>query len=373
MNVPPTPAATRLSIENLTHRFGHTEVLTDINLDVKAGEFLTFLGPSGCGKTTTLRSIAGFVRPTEGRIVLDGEDITNVPPHRRPVNMVFQTSTLFPHLDIFENVAFGLRVAKVAKNEIAGRVEQALSLVRLEGFARRRANELSGGQRQRVNLARALANRPRVLLLDEPLSALDLKIRLEMEVELRRVHRELDATFVYVTHDQGEALALSDRIAVFNHGRIEQIDTAERIYKEPVSDFSADFVGDANVIAIHVVTAASDHVETADGLHLQVPAGDGVAGPSWLVVRPEDVRLAATESGSTGSLPEGSRIEGVVIDAAFRGSAITYRVESEALKCVLKCEMSDELGRFNVGEVVDISWSNTRSRLLPAGQPGTAR
>jgi ABC-type Fe3+/spermidine/putrescine transport system ATPase subunit len=362
-----------LSIEHLTHRFGQTEVLTGINLDVKAGEFLTFLGPSGCGKTTTLRSIAGFVSPTEGRIVLDGEDITKAPPHRRPVNMVFQTSTLFPHLDVFENVAFGLRVAKVPKREIPDRVEQALGLVRLEGFARRRSNELSGGQRQRVNLARALANRPRVLLLDEPLSALDLKIRLEMEVELRRVHRELEATFVYVTHDQGEALALSDRIAVFNHGRIEQIDTAERIYKEPASNFSANFVGDANVIAIDVASATNDHVETTDGLRLRVCGAQVVAGPNWLVVRPEDVRLAAAASRDDEPNAAVPRIAGVVVDAAFRGSAITYRVESDVLGCVLKCEMSDELGRFEVGDVVDVSWNDTRSRLLPAATGGVAR
>jgi spermidine/putrescine ABC transporter ATP-binding subunit len=373
VNAAPTPAAARLSIENLTHRFGHAEVLTDVNLDVQAGEFLTFLGPSGCGKTTTLRSIAGFVTPTEGRIVLDGEDITRVPPHRRPVNMVFQTSTLFPHLDVFENVAFGLRVAKVPKQEIAGRVEEALSLVRLEGFARRRTNELSGGQRQRINLARALANRPRVLLLDEPLSALDLKIRLEMEVELRRVHRELEATFVYVTHDQGEALALSDRIAVFNNGRIEQIDTAERIYKEPVSDFSANFVGDANVISIDVATTGSDYVETTDGMRLRVSAGAAVAGPSWLVIRPEDVRLTAVASRSDESNSESSRIEGVVIDAAFRGSAITYRVESTLLNCVVKCELSDEFGRFEVGDVVDVTWNHRRARLLPARSDGASR
>lgn len=345
----------RLAVQGLSHRFGDTEVLSDVNLDVRDGEFLTFLGPSGCGKTTTLRAIAGFLTPTEGRIVLDGEDITGVPPHRRPVNMVFQQSTLFPHLDVGRNIAFGLRVARIAKSEIGERVAEALRLVRLEGFERRRTTELSGGQRQRVNLARALVNRPKVLLLDEPLSALDLKIRLEMEVELRRVHRELGATFIYVTHDQREALALSDRIAVFNAGRVVQLGSAEAIYREPQSDFAASFVGDANVFAVDVQQSDADGVTTTDGLRLPVTGLEDVNGPHWLVVRPTDVRFARP----------GGALEATVTDAAFRGSALTYQADCAALNSTVKAEVPDELGTAAVGSRVTVTWNPERARLLP--------
>ena len=345
----------RLAVQGLTHRFGDTEVLTDVNLDVRDGEFLTFLGPSGCGKTTTLRAIAGFLTPTEGSVVLDGEDITALPAHRRPVNMVFQQSTLFPHLDVGRNIAFGLRVARVSKPETAERVAEALSLVRLDGFERRRTTELSGGQRQRVNLARALVNRPKVLLLDEPLSALDLKIRLDMEAELRRVHRELGATFIYVTHDQREALALSDRIAVFNAGRVVQLDSAEAIYREPQSDFAASFVGDANVFAVDVAQSDQAGVITTGGLRLPVAGAKAASGPHWLVVRPEDVRFG----------PPGGSLEATVTDAAFRGSAFTYGAECDALKSTLKAEIPDELGTAAVGARVTVTWNPERARLLP--------
>ncbi|MDX6628686.1 MAG: spermidine/putrescine transport system ATP-binding protein, partial [Gaiellales bacterium] len=217
--------AAAVTVEQVTHRFGSVVALDDVSLAFREGEFVTLLGPSGCGKTTLLRIVAGFERPTAGRVLLGDADITRVAPHRRPLNMVFQRPTLFPHLDVADNVAFGLRVAGVERAERAERVADALRLVRLDGYGKRRADELSGGQMQRIALARALVNRPRVLLLDEPLSALDLKIRLEMEVELRRIHRESGATFVYVTHDQREALALSDRVVVFNHGRVDQAGT----------------------------------------------------------------------------------------------------------------------------------------------------
>lgn len=348
-------SSVRLTVQHLTHRFGGSEVLSDVNFEVRDGEFLTFLGPSGCGKTTTLRIIAGFLTPTQGSVILDGEDITALAPHRRPVNMVFQQSTLFPHLDVGRNVAFGLRVAKTSKAEIAERVSEALSLVRLEGFERRRPTELSGGQRQRVNLARALVNRPKVLLLDEPLSALDLKIRLEMEVELRRVHRELGATFIYVTHDQREALALSDRIAVFDSGRVVQLGSAESIYREPQSDFAASFVGDANVFPIEVSASDPDSVTTTDGLRLAVNGSAAASGPHWLVVRPEDVRFGDPAGG----------LAAVVTDAAFRGSAFTYRAECAALNSTVKAEIPDELATASVGSRVSISWNPSRARLLP--------
>ncbi len=345
----------RLSLQGVTHRYGSTTVLRDLDLDVIDGEFLTFLGPSGCGKTTTLRAIAGFLTPSEGKVLLDGEDITAMPPYRRPVNMVFQQSTLFPHLDVGRNIAFGLKVAKVPKSEVAGRVADALALVRLEGFERRRPSELSGGQRQRVNLARAIVNQPKVLLLDEPLSALDLKIRLDMEAELRRVHRELGATFVYVTHDQREALALSDRIAVFNHGRLVQLGPAEDVYREPASEFTANFVGDANVFAVDVEGHDESSITTADGLQLPVDVDDSCSGPHHLVVRPEDVRFG----------PAGGKLEATVIDAAFRGSTLTYQAECPALDTVVKAEIPEELGVAEVGSVVTLTWNGPRARLLP--------
>lgn len=344
-----------LVLQDVTHRFGDNEVLTDINFEVAEGEFLTFLGPSGCGKTTTLRAIAGFVTPSEGRVFLEGEDITGIPPHKRPVNMVFQHSTLFPHLDVGQNIAFGLKVAKVPKREIEERVLESLALVRLDGFERRRTTELSGGQRQRVNLARAIVNQPKVLLLDEPLAALDLKIRLEMEVELRRVHRELGSTFIYVTHDQREALALSDRIAVFQDGRVIQCDTAEAIYREPESQFAASFVGDANVFEIEVESADDDSVETVGGLRLPVSGCAGSRGLYWLVVRPEDIRFG----------PPGGALEASVIDSAFRGSSLTYRADCVALESTVKAEIPDELGTADVGTRVTITWSADRARLLP--------
>lgn len=350
--------STQLSITNLTHRYGDTEVLTDVNLEVEEGEFLTFLGPSGCGKTTTLRAIAGFLKPSEGRVHLDGQDITDLSPHKRPVNMVFQQSTLFPHLDVGQNVAFGLKVAKVKKSEVEERVREALALVKLEGFERRRATELSGGQRQRVNLARAIINRPKVLLLDEPLSALDLKIRLELEVELRRVHRELGATFVYVTHDQREALALSDRIAVFNRGRIEQIDTAQVLYRDPNSRFSASFVGDANVFPVEIVSSDGRSITTSDDLRLPVASTNDIRGPHWLVVRPEDVIFDAPDSP----------IHATIIDGAFRGASITYRADCESLGGLIKAEIPDDRVAAVVGSKVSVTWNADRARLLPRNE-----
>ena len=348
-----------LRLENVTHRFGRVTALDAVSLGIEDGELVTLLGPSGCGKTTLLRIIAGFMRPTEGRVVLQGRDVTRVPPHKRPVNMVFQRSTLFPHLDVFENVAFGLRIAGVSREEVRSRVDQVLALVRLEGYGPRRSHELSGGQMQRVALARALVNRPRVLLLDEPLSALDLKIRLDMEVELRRVHRETGATFVYVTHDQREALALSDRIVVLDQGRVEQVGSPDEIYRAPASPFAARFVGDANVIPVEVVRADGGRATVMiAGRELDVPCGyDMSAGLAWLVLRPEVVRLAAGDGGG---------MHGVVHDLAFRGAGYSYRVEVAGLAEPLKAEMPAELGPpFAVGRDVSVGWDVRACGLLP--------
>jgi ABC-type Fe3+/spermidine/putrescine transport system ATPase subunit len=347
-----------LRIQGVSHRYGRVTALEAVMLDIEEGELVTLLGPSGCGKTTLLRAIAGFVSPTEGRVVLDGRDITRLPPHKRPVNMVFQRSTLFPHLDVFENVAFGLRIAGTSRDEVADRVRDALVLVRLGGFERRRSHELSGGQMQRVALARALVNRPKVLLLDEPLSALDLKIRLEMEALLRRVHRETGATFVYVTHDQREALALSDRLVVLNDGRVEQVGTPDQIYHMPASPFAARFVGDANVIPVDVLpTTESDSAVAVGDLRLPARCPAGMApGPAWLVLRPEVVRLARERANG---------LQGVVRDLAFRGSGFSYRIDVPGLPDPLKAEMSgEEAPSLDVGSEVTVSWDAGSCGLL---------
>jgi spermidine/putrescine ABC transporter ATP-binding subunit len=357
-----------LSLEAITHRYGREAALDDVSLEIAEGELVTLLGPSGCGKTTLLRIVAGFIRPSAGRVVLEGEDVTRVPPHRRPVNMVFQRSALFPHLDVQENVAFGLRISGVPKAEVPVRVREALALVRLEGYEARRAHELSGGQMQRVALARALVNRPRVLLLDEPLSALDLKIRLEMEVELRRVHRETGATFVYVTHDQREALALSDRIAVFERGHIEQVGPPDAIYHRPASPFAARFVGDANVIPVAVLSREGAEAAVALGPHrLAVPCdAEAAPGPAWLVLRPEVVRVSA-DNGSADA------VRGVVRDLAFRGSGFSYRIEVADLPELLKAEVAAEHGRpATVGQEVVVSWDHQSCRLLPRREDADA-
>ncbi len=347
----------RLELEGITHRYGSVTALENVSLTISDGELVTLLGPSGCGKTTLLRIVAGFIRPSEGRLLLQGRDVTRIPPHRRPVNMVFQRAALFPHLDVFENVAFGLRIGRAPGIET--RVTEALRLVRLVGFERRRAHELSGGQLQRVALARALVNRPRVLLLDEPLAALDLRIRLEMEAELRRVHRETGATFVYVTHDQGEALALSDRIVVFDQGRVEQVGTPDEIYRRPATPFAARFVGDANVLPVDVVERNGSRA-TFDlaGLRLVAPCDSALTpGPGWLVVRPEVVRLEVAAL-------EGMR--GVVRDVAFRGSGFACQLDVEGLPEPVKAELSAEAGAApKLGSVVGIAWSSEAVCLLP--------
>ncbi len=350
----------RLELEGITHRYGSVTALEDVSLTISDGELVTLLGPSGCGKTTLLRIVAGFIRPSEGRLLLQGRDLTRTPPHRRPVNMVFQRAALFPHLDVFENVAFGLRVS--GTRDIEARVTEALRLVRLVGFERRRAHELSGGQLQRVALARALVNQPRVLLLDEPLAALDLRIRLEMEAELRRVHRETGATFVYVTHDQGEALALSDRIVVFDQGRVEQVGTPDEIYRRPATPFAARFVGDANVLPVSVVELTGTRA-TIDlvGVRLVAPC-DGVlsTGPGWLVVRPEVVRLGAVA---------GDGMRGVVRDVAFRGSGFACQLDVDGLLEPVKAELSAESGAPpELGSAVGIAWDSEAVCLLARQQ-----
>jgi spermidine/putrescine transport system ATP-binding protein len=312
-------------IESVSRVFEGHSAVSDFDLEVQGGEFVSLLGPSGCGKTTLLRIIAGFEFPDRGRVLLDGRDITSMPAHRRPVNMVFQRVTLFPHLDVFENVAFGLRLKRVAKSETRQRVSEALELVRLPGFEQRRVQTLSGGQAQRVALARAIVNRPKVLLFDEPLSALDLQIRRELQIELKDIHRELEGTFVYVTHDQEEAMSMSDRVVVMQDGKIVQVGRPIELYRSPVSLFVASFVGSPNVWRGRLVEVDRDRsLVDVDGRRLPAPtavgnaAGDAVA----LVLRPETITLVKGESGN-GAVS----ISGTVADVRFVGAVVNYRVD----------------------------------------------
>jgi ABC-type Fe3+/spermidine/putrescine transport system ATPase subunit len=347
-----------LEVRGVSHAYGRQQVLRDIDLEVRDGEFVTFLGPSGCGKTTLLRTIAGFIEPRSGTITLGGADLTRMPAHKRPVNMVFQRSTLFPHLNVRDNVAFGLKVDRLPKAEIAERVAWGLDLVRLGGYEERRASELSGGQLQRVALARALVKRPQVLLLDEPLSALDLKIRLEMEVELRRVHRETGSTWIYVTHDQREALALSDRIAVFDHGQIDQLAEPTAIYRAPATPHAARFVGNANVLACEVRDGPGGPVAVIAGRELALGAGVAERGSAWLVLRPENVRVAP---GGT----DGATVQAVVRDVAYRGTAFSYELGVDGLGEPLKAEVPAGPGHpVDVGAPVGVTWDAEAAIVL---------
>ena len=283
-----------IELKNIKKVFDDTVVVEDFNLTVKKGEFVTFLGPSGCGKTTTLRMIAGFEFPTEGEILLNGEDISHIPPNLRPINTVFQRYALFPHLNVYENVAFGLNLKKLPKSVIDEKVKHVLEVVDLEGFEKRKISTLSGGQQQRIAIARAIVNEPDILLLDEPLGALDLKMRQEMQLELKSMHEQLGITFIYVTHDQEEALTMSDKVVVMSDGMIQQIGTPEEIYNEPKNAFVADFIGESNIFEGRM--AASMTVEFCQ---TKFPCVDNVPKDTRVdvVVRPEDVIITRPEDG----------------------------------------------------------------------------
>ncbi len=276
-----------IDLKHVSKRFGDKVVLDDINLYVRKGEFVTLLGPSGCGKTTTLRLISGFLAPDEGEILLDGKDISRIPPYKRPFNTVFQRYALFPHLDVYENIAFGLKLQKVPEDEIEKRVKRVLKLVSMSDYEDRDVESLSGGQQQRVAIARALVNQPKILLLDEPLAALDLKMRKDMQIELKEMHKKLGITFIYVTHDQEEALTLSDTIVVMNEGKIQQIGTPTDIYNEPVNCFVADFIGESNILKGRMLR--DRRVAFIKHEFDCVDEGFGEDVPVDVVVRPEDI------------------------------------------------------------------------------------
>jgi spermidine/putrescine ABC transporter ATP-binding subunit len=310
----PKKSAARHTIElrGVSKRYRSSQALEPTDLEIREGEFFCLLGPSGCGKTTTLNLIGGFVEATSGEIVIQGQDVTNVPPHERNVNTVFQSYALFPHLTVHDNVAFGLKMSRVAAREAEVRTHEALQLVRLTDYGNHYPAQLSGGQQQRVAVARALVNRPAVLLLDEPLGALDLKLRKQLQVELARIHRDVGTTFVFVTHDQEEAMAMADRIAVMNNGRIEQVGTPEEIYAKPGSRFVADFVGESNFFEVE--RRADGTVVAAGGSPVPCPVGKAADwSRATLMVRPEAIRFA-THPGERNCL------EGEVLQSSFLGS-----------------------------------------------------
>jgi spermidine/putrescine transport system ATP-binding protein len=354
-----TDASVRL--ENVTKVFGDLVAVDGLDLEIGRGEFFTLLGPSGCGKTTTLRMIAGFEQPTGGRVLIDGDDVAGLPPHRRPTNTVFQSYALFPHLSVGENVAFGLRRKKVDKAEIERRVTEELERVGLAKQSNRKPNQLSGGQQQRVALARALVNLPKVLLLDEPLGALDLKLRKGLQLELKRIQRDVGITFVYVTHDQEEALTMSDRIAVMNHGRIEQVDSPERVYERPTTNFVAGFIGVSNLMPGTVSSVDGDRVRMRldSGVELDAPA-DGVANGErcYAVVRPEKLRIAHVNGHGSD---DGPSVEGTVEASVFLGTSTQIVVSlPDEVRMTVLVPNADEAERARLpggGARVRLSWA----------------
>jgi putrescine transport system ATP-binding protein len=323
------PAARPLvCFDRVSKRFSGVAAVADLSLDIFDGEFFALLGPSGCGKTTLLRLLAGFETPDEGRILLDGEDIARVPPHRRPVNMMFQSYALFPHLSVEGNIAFGLKQDGLSKPETAARVAEALALLKLDGLGRRRPNQLSGGQRQRVALARALVKRPRVLLLDEPLAALDKKLRAETQFELMHLQEKLGLTFIIVTHDQEEAMTVSDRMAVMNEGRLIQVATPPEIYEQPNSRWVADFIGDVNLIegAVADADAGGTTLMSAAGRLRAAPSRETKVGETvWVAVRPEKLTLSHERPAA-----EENCAAGQVVDIGYLGDLSIYQVRLDS-------------------------------------------
>ena len=361
-----------LVLQGITKRFGSFAAVEDLDLTVPAGSFFALLGPSGCGKTTTLRMVAGLETPTAGTIMLSGEDISRLKPYRRPVNTVFQSYALFPHMTIAENVAFGLR--RTGADDIDSKVGEMLELVELGQFAKRRPAQLSGGQQQRVALARALINRPQVLLLDEPLGALDLKLRRQMQIELKRIQTEVGITFVHVTHDQEEAMTMADTVAVMNHGVIEQMGPPMELYEHPRTTFVANFLGQSNLVRGHVSGTHGDEVAVAvEGSSLRAPANRSVSaeGDVWVGIRPEKVFLAGGGS-ETDEEPNLLR-DGRVTDVSYIGVSTQYLVRMAWGQELMVFEQNTGArDRFDVGDTVDLHWKPDHTFLLDADQDATA-
>ena len=321
-----------IRLVDCTMAFDGETVLDSINLYINNKEFLTLLGPSGCGKTTTLRIIGGFLKPTSGDVLFDGVRINDIPPYKRQVNTVFQKYALFPHLDVYDNIAFGLRIQKVPEKEVDERVTEMLEVVSLKGFENRKVTLLSGGQQQRVAIARALVNRPKVLLLDEPLGALDLRLRKDMQQELKRIQQQMEITFIYVTHDQEEALAMSDTVVVMNEGIIQQIGTPEDIYNEPKNAFVADFIGESNIIP--GIMLEDDLVEMLGTQFQCVDEGFGHNEPVDVVVRPEDIMIVGEDVGMLTGTVESVLFKGVHYEMIVDTDSMKWKVHSTTMQPV---------------------------------------
>jgi len=358
-----------VELERVTKRFGDFTAVRELDLEFRRGEFFTLLGPSGCGKTTTLRMVAGFESPSEGRILIDGVDVADLPPFKRPTNTVFQSYALFPHLSVEDNVAFGLRRKHVPKEEVRRRVGEELERVGLAREAKRKPRQLSGGQQQRVALARALINLPTVLLLDEPLGALDLKLRKGLQIELKKIQREVGITFIYVTHDQEEALTMSDRIAVMNHGVIEQLDSPEEIYQRPRTTFVAGFIGVSNLMPGQVVSRLNGRGELRLDSGAQVSA-DGLTGLAvgdrcYAVVRPEKLRIERVEDPVDAGRPS---VEGIVESSIYLGTATQFLVRlPDGVTMTVLVPNADEAERQRLpgaGVHVRLSWSSEHTHVV---------
>lgn len=353
---------TFLRLEGLSKDYGQGMVLHKLNLDVEAGEFLTLLGPSGCGKTTTLRIVAGLEQATEGRVFLDGEDVTQLPPEKRNLNTVFQNYALFPHMNVYQNIAYGLKIKKIPKTEIQKKVTEAFALVQLSGYEKRMPSQLSGGQKQRVAIARAVVLQPRVLLLDEPLGALDLKLRQQMQQELKRLQKQLGITFIYITHDQEEALNMSSRIVIMREGKVEQIGTPEEVYEHPATLFAAGFIGQSNLLhgTVESVSANGEISLLVDGVSLPAysekpcQAGDKVV----LCLRPQRVRYGNERQ-------HGLDLKGIILDKEYSGGMQHTHIRLGEKLDIRVVSQSSELDSYQIGDSVHVGWSIHHAPVVP--------
>ncbi len=359
-----TAANPAVALRGITKRFGSDDTVVvavdDVSLDIADGEFFAMLGPSGCGKTTTLRMIAGLEFPTEGSLKIFGDEVGTLPPNKRPVNTVFQNYALFPHMTVLDNVSFGLRMQKVSKSDAAARARELIGLVQLSGMEHRKPAQLSGGQQQRVALARALVNRPKVLLLDEPLGALDLKLRQEMQGELKSLQRELGVSFVFVTHDQEEALTMSDRIAVMHDGRLLQVGSAEDLYERPVNRFVADFIGQTNLIEATVANGAT--IVLANGSKVTATTAHPAGAKVFMSLRPESITI-----GERGSAPAELRadcLDGTVSEATYLGHAVDYHVSVDWIDLEVRNPAVAGQKRYRPGDNVSVWWDRASNWVV---------